>query len=93
MFDVSFVVFLLAATFGLLDGVFTFVVLRRGGIELNPTISLLTGKIGLLRTVLLSRVATLMVLSVFWVLGEPLLLASGLVLTAFAAVFTIRSVC
>jgi hypothetical protein len=57
-------VFLLGALIA--DGVLTTLILRRGGRELNPVMSLLIRRLGIGEAVLASRGAALFLVVVFW---------------------------
>jgi len=91
MFTLQSIVLLLGTGFGVLDGIFTILVIKSGGIELNPLIRFLFKRIGVRKAVFITRLGITSIIILFWMEQDTLLLVSALVLTIFAMGFTLTS--
>ena len=92
MLDLQTFVLLLGIVLAVLDGLFTVLVIERGGYELNPVVRVLVKRFGVTRGVLITRLPVLGVLVAFWFLNDLELMISVLAILVLATTFTGRSI-
>lgn len=69
MFEVAHLITVSLLGVLIADGGFTILILRSGGRELNPFMSLMIGKMGLNEAVIASRVLAISLVAIFWVMN------------------------
>lgn len=92
MLETQSLILVLGIIFAVLDGIFTVVVINRGGYEVNPMLRFLVDKAGVTNAVFVTRLAIFGLLGTFWLLSDTIFITSVAVITACAAVFTAKSI-